>query len=314
MPFLFPACLLGATSRQLNRSMSDEKSSKRTAFANRMLSTICLWAVLLVAFWCANGFLFMILLAVTVTCGLLEYFNLFHEKGFRRYRMQAVVVGIVYTCLLFAPRLGLDLPFHEQLDSLSLAALLLILVFSRLRSPLDGRDCLFEIIATVFGFFYIVILSCYTAKVLLLPLVDDAGESSSQFYVLFLIAVTKLTDTGAYVVGSLIGKHKAVPHISPAKTWQGFGGAFLFSLITAFGCLYLMGNKIPLITPVHAAVLAVVLAFAAIIGDLAESIIKRSLEVKDSSHVMPGIGGVMDLIDSVLLTGPVFYFYLVFLV
>ncbi|MCK5923691.1 MAG: CDP-archaeol synthase, partial [Methylococcales bacterium] len=132
-------------------------------------------------------------------------------------------------------------------------------------------------------------------------------------YVLFLISITKLTDTGAYLVGSMIGKHKAVPHISPAKTWQGFGGALIFALIAAFGCLYLFGNKIPLITPLHAGVLAVLLAVAAVIGDLGESIIKRSLEVKDSSKAMPGIGGVMDLIDSVLMTGPVFYLYLLFL-
>ncbi len=255
----------------------------------------------------------MVLLAVVVAVGLFEYFNLFHEKGFRRYRWQTIIMGAVYTCVVFAPRLGFDLPFQEHLDGLALAALLLILVSSRLHYPLNGRDSFFEIALSVFGFFYIAILACYTAKVLVLPLEDINGESSSHFYVLFLIAITKLTDTGAYAVGSLIGKHKAVPHISPAKTWQGFGGAFLFAMIAAFGCLYLFGNKIPLITPVHAGVLAIVLALAAVVGDLGESIIKRSLEVKDSSHVMPGIGGVMDLIDSVLLTGPVFYFYLLFL-
>jgi len=293
--------------------MSNEKASKKKALANRTFSTICLWLVLLTAFWLANNVLFMVLLAVVVAVGLFEYFNLFHEKGFRRYRWQTITMGAVYTCVVFAPRLGFDLPFQKYLDGLALAALLLIIVSSRLHYPLNGRDSFFEIALSIFGFFYIAILACYTAKVLVLPLEDIKGESSSHFYVLFLIAITKLTDTGAYAVGSLIGKHKAVPHISPAKTWQGFGGAFLFAMIAAFGCLYLFGNKIPLITPVHAGVLAVVLALAAVVGDLGESIIKRSLEVKDSSDVMPGIGGVMDLIDSVLLTGPVFYFYLLFL-
>lgn len=293
--------------------MSDEKASKKKAFANRTFSTICLWVVLLTAFWLANSALFMVMLSIVVAFGLFEYFNLFHDKGFRRYRWQTIIMGVVYTCLLFAPRLGVDLPFYEQLDGLTLATLILIVVGSRLRTPLEGRDTLLEIAATIFGFVYIVFLACFTAKILVLPLVDSNGNDSSQYYVLFLVAITKLTDTGAYVVGSMIGKHKAIPHISAAKTWEGFAGAIGFALIASFGCLYLMGNKIPLITPVHAAILAVLLGFMAIIGDLAESVIKRSLEVKDSSRVMPGIGGVMDLIDSMLLTSPALLLYLLFL-
>ena len=71
-----------------------------------------------------------------------------------------------------------------------------------------------------------------------------------------------------------------------------------------------MGDQIPQITPVHAAALAVLLALVAVLGDLAESILKRSLEVKDSGQVMPGIGGFLDLIDSLIFTAPLFYIYL----
>ena len=118
---------------------------------------------------------------------------------------------------------------------------------------------------------------------------------------------------GAYLVGSLIGKHKMIPKISPGKTWQGFGGALLFAQLGAFGCLWIFNDKIQLITPVHAAILGLLLGLVAILGDLVESIVKRSLEVKDSGGVFSGIGGVLDLVDSVLLTSPVLFVYLVIL-
>jgi phosphatidate cytidylyltransferase len=104
-----------------------------------------------------------------------------------------------------------------------------------------------------------------------------------------------------------------IPKISPGKTWQGFGGALLFSQVGALGCYLVFADKIPLITLMHAAILGVALALIAVLGDLVESILKRSLKAKDSGHVMPGIGGVLDLIDSILLTGPVLFVYLLLL-
>lgn len=294
--------------------MSEEKASKKTEIASRMFSTVCLWSVTFAAFWFANKVIFCGLMLAVVVPGLIEYFGLFHDKGFLRYRWQTILVSILYILLLFAPLWGLHFPLHGQLDALMLGLLLLLLVVSRLPFPLEGRATFFEIAAALYGFIYIVVLAGFAAKMLLLPLVDRQGNNSAHFYVLFFIAVAKLTDTGAYLVGSLIGKNKMIPHISPAKTWQGFGGAILFALLASFGCWFLMGEKIPLITPVHAVVLAVLLALVAVVGDLAESIIKRSLEAKDSGHVMPGIGGILDLIDSILLTAPVFYFYLLFLI
>ena len=122
--------------------------------------------------------------------------------------------------------------------------------------------------------------------------------------------MTKLTDIGAYLVGSAIGKDKLVPHISPGKTWQGFWGALFFAVAGSYAFYFIAGDHIPIITAVHAGLLGLVIALVAVLGDLAESIMKRSLAVKDSGHVMPGIGGFLDLIDSVIFTAPIFYFYL----
>lgn len=122
--------------------------------------------------------------------------------------------------------------------------------------------------------------------------------------------VTKFTDMGAYAIGSLLGRHKMVPAISPGKTWQGFAGSIAFAFLASYSAIGFFGDKIPLIGPGHAAVLAVILALAAVVGDLAESILKRSVATKDSGHFLPGIGGMLDLIDSVLFTAPIFYHYL----
>jgi phosphatidate cytidylyltransferase len=101
-----------------------------------------------------------------------------------------------------------------------------------------------------------------------------------------------------------------IPHISPAKSWEGLGGAFVGSFLAAIILLILIPEKIAPITWLHGLILAPVLCATAVTGDLAESVIKRCVAIKDSGHTLPGIGGVLDLTDSLLFTAPVFYFYL----
>jgi phosphatidate cytidylyltransferase len=115
---------------------------------------------------------------------------------------------------------------------------------------------------------------------------------------------------GAYLTGSLIGRHPLVPHISPKKTWEGFFGALAFSLLASLGLFHLMPGHLSVLNQTHAVILGLLLGFAAVIGDLAESIIKRSTGVKDSGNMLPGIGGALDLIDSLLFTAPLLFFYL----
>src|SRR5690606_10585352 len=144
-------------------------------------------------------------------------------------------------------------------------------------------------------------------KILLLPLPATGSTAPTIYSLIHLVAVTKLTDAGAYLVGSAIGKDKLVPHVSPGKTWQGFWGALAFAIAGSYLVWWLMDGRLPLIGPVSAGLLALAVSLTAVLGDLVESILKRSLEVKDSGQVMPGIGGFLDLIDSVILTAPVYY-------
>lgn len=290
------------------RSAASE--AKRRAFKARLASTIILLSILGVAFWFSQDWLYSVIFALVSLGALIEYFRLFPIRGFRRFRWQTYGVSIAYMVFLFAPFWGFEAAWLNELDGLAVALLVTLVVLERLRFPLEGFRTLDEIAATIFGFIYCVLLFSFVPKILMLPLVDTTGHHSAAFYVIYLISVTKLTDMGAYLVGSLIGRDKMIPHVSPGKTWQGFGGAIVFAVVGSFALYFAMGDKIPIITPLHAAVLAILLALVAVLGDLAESILKRSLEAKDSGHVMPGIGGFLDLIDSIIFTAPLFYIYL----
>jgi phosphatidate cytidylyltransferase len=128
--------------------------------------------------------------------------------------------------------------------------------------------------------------------------------------VLYFILVTKFSDSGAYAVGSLIGRHKMIPRISPGKTWEGFGGAIAVATATSVLFAQLAGDRLRGMTLTHAVILGAILSSTAVVGDLIESIFKREAGVKDSGKFFPGIGGVLDLLDSLLFNAPIMYLYL----
>lgn len=286
-----------------------DASSRRQTLLNRSASTLFLLALVAVALWFSEIWIFLALFTILSLGGLGEYFRLFPDSGYRRFRTHAFLAAGGYLGFLCAPMWGFQADWLAQLDGLFLAFLMILMVLTRLRSPLQGYRSFAEIGVTLVGFIYCVLLFSFVPKILLHP----ALEPHSVLYLLYLVAVTKLSDMGAYLVGSTIGKDKLVPHISPGKTWQGFWGALAFAVAGSYAFYFIAGDHIPLITAVHAGVLGLLIALVAVVGDLAESIMKRSLEVKDSGHIMPGIGGFLDLTDSVIFTAPVFYFYLLLL-
>jgi phosphatidate cytidylyltransferase len=157
---------------------------------------------------------------------------------------------------------------------------------------------------TLLGLMYVPWLLNFIQKINFFPGVDG------RFYVLYFILVTKFSDMGAYAVGSLIGRHKMIPRISPGKTWEGFGGAIVVSTAASVGFSHLFGDHMLGMRLLHAVILGVVLSSTAVIGDLIESLFKREAGVKDSGGLFPGIGGILDLLDSLLFNAPIMYLYL----
>jgi phosphatidate cytidylyltransferase len=176
------------------------------------------------------------------------------------------------------------------------------------RHQLEGALTLQRIFNTVFGVVYTVIFFGFIVRLMYFQ--PDGIGITGFFLVLFLIMVTKFSDMGAYAFGVVLGKHKMIPHISPAKSWEGFVGAFVGSFVAAIILLLAIPEKIAPIGWLHGMILAPVLCATAVTGDLAESVLKRCVAIKDSGHKLPGIGGILDLTDSLLFTAPVFYFYL----
>jgi phosphatidate cytidylyltransferase len=128
-----------------------------------------------------------------------------------------------------------------------------------------------------------------------------------QRWVLVLLAATFATDTGAYATGKLIGRHLLWPAVSPSKTWEGFAGGMIAGAVTSVVAMLAL-NIAP--EAPWVAVIAGVLPFAAIAGDFLESALKRRMDVKDMSALLPGHGGLLDRMDSLLVVGPSLYWML----
>ena len=133
------------------------------------------------------------------------------------------------------------------------------------------------------------------------------AENLGRNWLLFTLAGTSASDTGAYAVGRLVGRHQMTPSLSPNKTWEGAAGGFVASVLAmmAVGALLDLG-----VAPWYHAIVALAVAVAAQLGDLFESFLKRRADVKDSGSIMPGHGGLLDRIDSMLFALPAVYYLL----
>lgn len=140
----------------------------------------------------------------------------------------------------------------------------------------------------------------------------------SAWVVLGVILTAKSCDIGAYFTGSFIGRHKLIPWISPGKTWEGLVGGMVSSGLVGVGLVLLAQRYSGLAvfasnSPIHGFVAGAFLGLAAQLGDLSASILKRDAGIKDSGQLIPGIGGIIDVIDSMVLAGPAAFWYLTLL-
>jgi phosphatidate cytidylyltransferase len=136
-----------------------------------------------------------------------------------------------------------------------------------------------------------------------------AQPDDGQWRVLVSLAAVVLSDTGGYLFGVLFGKHPMAPSVSPKKSWEGLGGSLLTTAVGGAVLLWLLFD----VAPWWGAAFGAALSAAAVLGDLAESMLKRDLGIKDMSNLLPGHGGLMDRLDSILLTMPVGYLLLAIL-
>ena len=300
--------------------MDEEAKSKATAkkrnFLSRLVSFLVLWSIVVGALfagnpWVANScFIFFMVLLVAV--GLLEFYDIVEKQGlacFRRWGIFGGILLIVGTFLYLSIGLGVgsrELP-AKAADFESCFLVIWVLGLCLLQISNYNRMQGFTAVCnTLFGLMYVAWLLNFITKINYFPNIGDSGA----YYLIYFLMVTKFSDMGAYVTGSLIGKHKMVPSISPGKTWEGFAGAIVISTGASLVFAHFAQSKLYGMTWYHAIILGVMLSIAAVIGDLIESVLKRRAKIKDSGHHLPGIGGVLDLLDSLLFNAPLMYLYL----
>lgn len=283
---------------------------KYLTFVLRLGSTLGLWVVLLAAILSGYEFAFFLLIAGLGLAGLWEYCRMLQDHGIATFRLTALLAAAIFLSGSFLYLRSIGPSAGHDFELAVLVAFILIVFGRQIFDRNLGTNPLQSVAYTLFGLIYIPWLFNFLTKIVYLTPPNADGFATGQFYVLYLVMVTKFGDMGGYFFGFLFGKHPSVPHISPKKTWEGFGGALVGASIGSWLLYALMPDKLALFRTLDWIILPLLLGVAGIIGDLAESVIKRSTETKDSSRWLPGIGGTLDLIDSLLFTAPLLYFYM----
>lgn len=288
---------------------SNPSPSKSVVFFRRGFSTLLLWGIVATIFTSMQPLAYVGLVIALVIISSLEYFKMLHladVKCFPRYGLFLALsyCGIASYYLLNGAK---DIP--PALDAFAIFLAATGAFTLQLRYTIKGTEALLAVAVNLLGFVYIAYFFSFAARISFgLP---GIGAVPGAYVLLWLLAVTKFTDMGAYITGSLIGKHKMIPKVSPAKTWEGFVGALVFAQLAGCGLFWLMPDHLDALHSwKHVIILGFLLALLAVIGDLAESVLKRSLNAKDSGKILPGIGGGLDLIDSICFTAPALWFYL----
>ena len=276
-----------------------------------------------------NNIFFFLTLSAVVLIGLYEFFSIAEMKKISPfkilgYALGALLLGGTYYSVAGA---GDFISGREGWrPGTTIAAIVTLLVISSFVVAMlrRGNFTITDVGTTIFGVMYISWLLGHLLLLISLPY--------GSIYLFVLFFVTWVGDGGAYLVGRKLGKHKLIPRISPNKTVEGSVAGLVTTVVAIIvfkaiefkeplsvylgGDLFLLDFKglLPGFSYPEAIVLGFLIGVFGQVGDLAESLVKRDAGVKDSGNVLPGHGGVLDVMDSLMFVGPVFYYFLVFVV
>ena len=259
----------------------------------RLLTGAALIAVsAYVIFW-GDEFWFSLEVIVFTALALYEFFGLMRKARVPVYRFFGVSMGVIIPLIVYM-ELG-----HTQSGEILFLVLGCLFLFVLQFFHKNNSEALVGIALTLFGILYVSWFLSFLIKIRFMH--------GGVMWAAYLLAVTKGSDIGAYAVGSLIGRHPLILHISPKKTIEGTAAGIFSSCAVSWA----MGPYLPMaIAPGHLLVMGFVIGIVGEIGDLSESLMKRFCNAKDSGALLPGMGGFLDIVDSVLFTAPLFYFHL----
>lgn len=248
------------------------------------------------------NWLFLIIAAFAFGAGLFEFYTITKKLELKADATVAYLgASAIFVNFLFdAPTKSPDLLFLTI--SIFIIAVFITQTF---RFRVDFSKMLTGIGATILGVFYIAFLGGFIISTRIgfeNSIVPNLSTKLLGFFFLILMG----SDSGAYFTGKYLGKHKLAPKISPGKTWEGLVGGVLASVAFAAIAHFWFFPEISL---AYALPLAGIMSIVGVLGDLAESAIKRGADVKDAANILPGHGGLLDRLDSLLFNAPILYYF-----
>jgi phosphatidate cytidylyltransferase len=281
----------------------------------RLITGILLIASLLLIAFALPPLGILLVLALVSALGQLEFYGMMNRAGIPVFRFMGLTCGtllILGTGLIMGPLAGLGIsPARwEQVVLVTGLTAILLRQFPQKHNlqPLQTIGC------SLLGLWYVPYLFNYFTR---LVMIDEQVwtlaplGSTGRTLGLYILLVVKSGDMGAYFTGSRWGKRRLFPRISPNKTWEGFIGGTVASVSSSVLFKLAIGGQFGrfLLSTGDAVVLGLLLSCAGVLGDLFESLVKRASRVKDSGGIIPGMGGILDIVDSLLFGLPLLYGY-----
>ena len=264
--------------------------------------TLVGFAFIAAALWVPMGGVLTILLAVCALA-MIEFYSLLEAARIPHFKYFGISSGLLLILATWFP-LWREVHIHD-VEWIMMCGIT-IAVFLRQFPQKNNPQPLETIAGTLMGVIYIALLLSFFAKLLFVW-----GDKTGRLLILYLVFVVKFSDMGAYFIGCSFGRHKLIPRISPAKTWEGFFGGLLSSVGVSVLFFLLAGDRMENLA-FHlsdALILGVLLGAIGTVSDLTESLFKRGAGVKDSGRMILGMGGILDVIDSLLFSAPALYVY-----
>ncbi len=261
----------------------------------RIVTGLAVAAIVLGVLFALPGWAFAALITVFIILGLNELFILIENKQIGINRKLGIALGIL---VAVATYFDYKIPYDWFFVFIPAICVVIFLIQFTKR---DNRAVL-SISVILFGLVYVAWFSSFFIRIRTMPL---GTELFRKQLVAYLILVGKSGDIGAYFIGTKLGRHRLIPRISPKKTVEGMLGGLLVSTVVSWSCI----SFLPSFSASRLLILGFALGVLAQIGDLSESLIKRDCAAKDSGKTLPGLGGLLDTMDSLLFCAPAFYFY-----
>jgi len=259
----------------------------------RIISSIVSLPILLAIIYFGTPFHFFLLLEFAIFIGLYEFYRMIEKGGLGCYKWAGIILGILLSAAIF----------KGTYINLVIAASVIILFIIRIFEGNTSDNTFSYVSNTIFGIVYVSFLMSY------LGVIRASGDNGREL-IFFVLLITWMGDTTAYYGGKGFGKHKLAPAISPKKTVEGAIIGLIGSIVGAI----IAKSWFLDISILNAIAAGILIGVFGQFGDLSESIIKRNLQVKDSGGIIPGHGGILDRVDSLLFSAPVFYYYYRFIV